>query len=89
MTEYCATRERIDGGPHIIHRCAVDCSLATGPDACRDLGGFPNDDEAMLAARERLGDVDGCPQCMPDASRNADAESINAAVAAAITISNL
>jgi hypothetical protein len=79
----------LESGEHVVHRSDRDCSLVPPEKDRLELGTVSDDDEAIREAGLKFNKVDGCPKCMPENNESSDANAINAAVAALITVSNM
>ena len=87
--EYCVCTVALASGEHIVHRVDGNCSLLP-PGAHRDyLGRLPRAEHALHRARLKYQSVDGCPECIPEENDSTESDSINAAVAAMVTVSNM
>ncbi len=89
MPRYFVSLITLEGGEHIIHQDGLDCPLAPSAGERLDLGELKHGDQATQQARREFDLVDGCPTCMPENNDSADADAINAAVAAVITVGNM
>lgn len=89
MREYCVSMMTIESGEHVIHRNDSDCSLVPPEKDRIELGLLSGDDEAIRQAGLYFDNIDGCPECMLENNTSSDANAINAAGAALITVSNM
>ena len=89
MPRYCVSMSALESGEHVVHRNDRDCSLVSPKTDRLELGSLSDDDEAIREAGRHFDEVDGCPECMPENNDSSNADAINAAVAALITVSNM
>jgi hypothetical protein len=86
---YIVDRHAQPSGDHLVHRSDNGCSLLPIGDDCIEVGKHSDCDSAMKMALLKFSQVDGCPECLPECNDQATTESVNAAVLAAVTISNI
>ena len=86
---YIVDRHAQPSGDHLVHRSDTGCSLLPTPENCIEIGKHSECGSAMKEALNKFPQVDGCPECSPECNDQATTESVNAAVLAAITISNI
>jgi len=89
LTMHIVDRNPQVSGDHIVHRTDFGCSLLPAIESCVEVGLHSECRSAMKEALHHFSQVDGCPECLPQCNDQATTDSVNAAVLAAVTISNL
>jgi len=89
MPTYIIDSAELPTGDHLIHDRDACCSIMPPEDKQVILGAFGHCESAIDAGLAHYDKVDGCPECVPQCNSEVEAEAVNAAVAAVITVSNI
>jgi len=89
VPKYCVENTAQPTGEHIVHLVDSGCSILKNNGDCTGLSDLPGCDHAIRSAGQIFPKIDGCPECVPGCNQSVSADSVNAAVLAAVTISNM
>lgn len=89
MPQFCVNKSAQPSGEHDVHNLNSGCSLLPNFENRIVLGSHSGYEGAMREARKHFSSIDGCPECATECNERLTSEAVNAAIAAAITVSNM